>query len=102
MVRHPPRSTRPVPLFPYPTLFRSADVGQFGYPDHVRKGGAELHLQRADGHPFAVLAGIATIIRGGAVQRVGVPPVLEMAAVEEFVGHGKEGDRKSTRLNSSH
>src|SRR3546814_4314435 len=28
MVRGPPRSTRPATLFPYTTLFRSADVGR--------------------------------------------------------------------------
>src|SRR2546430_6277756 len=56
MIRRPPRST----LFPYTTLFRSADVGRA----HTRRQAASGRLRRT---------------RAGGV-----------------------GDRKSTRLNSSH
>jgi enamine deaminase RidA (YjgF/YER057c/UK114 family) len=28
MIRRPPRSTQPTTLFPYTTLFRSADIGR--------------------------------------------------------------------------
>src|SRR3712207_7266735 len=76
MIRRPPRST----LFPYTTLFRSADhlqrllvaLDQRPRGDHLAdvEPGAEVAAQRAEG-------------------RVG------------DAGHRRE-DRKSTRLNSSH
>src|SRR3712207_7043245 len=69
MIRRPPRST----LFPYTTLFRSAEVA-------LVEGEAQLAVLQDE-----VLAGVVVaaslIVRG----RV----------------HAK-GDRKSTRLNSSH
>src|SRR5256885_5881219 len=71
MIRRPPRST----LFPYTTLFRSADSGRLDGRD------------RARGHPAYAGA-------GGRL---------------DFAGRGdprhqrtQDGDRKSTRLNSSH
>src|SRR3712207_8641595 len=76
MIRRPPRST----LFPYTTLFRSAArvVGQAAVEEGVQHG------------------------RGHGVQRQGV-------AVRGGLGDGLgadraagAGDRKSTRLNSSH
>src|SRR3712207_9585406 len=73
MIRRPPRST----LFPYTTLFRSAD-GQAG---HRRRG------------PLPVLLRVERLLRPADL-RLGEPrrvdPVL------------RPGDRKSTRLNSSH
>src|SRR3712207_8083825 len=82
MIRRPPRST----LFPYTTLFRSllqsgASVGELlvGQQD-VRRTGVEV-----DAHPVT-----------GAQQR-------EPAARGSFRrGVQDRGDRKSTRLNSSH
>src|SRR2546430_4280632 len=71
MIRRPPRST----LFPYTTLFRSADV--LG----GAKGGARL-LDQEHGE-----CGVGRQTRGLHVENV------EAAEV---------GDRKSTRLNSSH
>src|SRR2546426_6359039 len=73
MIRRPPRST----LFPYTTLFRSlAELGDLGtYLAHPRERGrprGQIRLHAAP-HP-----------------RQGAP--------DRFVG----GDRKSTRLNSSH
>src|SRR5688572_32223275 len=81
MLRRPPRST----LFPYTTLFRSRDrlLGRVGRDDHLgedagdraRGGGVELAVHRDD----------AAECRGRiAGQRLLI------------------GDRKSTRLNSSH
>src|SRR3712207_7170578 len=86
MIRRPPRST----LFPYTTLFRSS-----------------RELERVQDH-------IALPDRR--VQRVRFGPVgphhrlraaLEAAALPGAVGNGAvaladDGDRKSTRLNSSH
>src|SRR3712207_6929575 len=75
MIRRPPRST----LFPYTTLFRSPDDGL-----HAELGGrarGELHLL---GGPLPDALGIA----------VAPHPGVDDALVP--------GDRKSTRLNSSH
>src|SRR2546427_9367424 len=73
MIRRPPRST----LFPYTTLFRSRH--------QVR------HLQR---NGRAVVGGDARVRRGRADGE---------AAGRQAVPRGvREGDRKSTRLNSSH
>src|SRR3712207_6917725 len=91
MIRRPPRST----LFPYTTLFRSARVRLGGdLTRHVGvdrlairvagvRGRAELdhvlvELERADGS------------------------LLAEGDVELLVENGFAGDRKSTRLNSSH
>src|SRR5256885_6223683 len=77
MIRRPPRST----LFPYTTLFRS-----------------HLELQRAHVQPFT-----RAVARIGSVDHPGpavagehhgmLPPGRDL---------GAQGDRKSTRLNSSH
>src|SRR3712207_7271247 len=76
MIRRPPRST----LFPYTTLFRSEDLG------------AQCASER--------LAGRGDHVRGRAERRHRrEQPVLELAAAD--VG-AHRGDRKSTRLNSSH
>src|SRR3546814_20019899 len=75
MIRRPPRSTRTDTLFPYTTLFRSphdAVQGQVGQESRRRVGGA-LYLSGAASGRRAALSGDACA-----------------------------GDRKSTRLNSSH
>src|SRR2546426_3194363 len=73
MIRRPPRST----LFPYTTLFRSAGLA---------RDDAEGLRQV---HPLLEAAHLG---RHGAVEHV----QLRVAR------HDAEGDRKSTRLNSSH
>src|SRR2546427_13272239 len=45
MIRRPPRST----LFPYTTLFRSADDGRGGRGHHVEERGARLLQDEAHG-----------------------------------------------------
>src|SRR3712207_7317145 len=86
MIRRPPRST----LFPYTTLFRSVppgagprDVGPLR--DGAQRGGP---AQGAGPHPGAT----PRVLERGEGARVGGHP-------EPVAG---EGDRKSTRLNSSH
>src|SRR5258705_6762233 len=78
MIRRPPRST----LFPYTTLFRSeldVDVHRArGFHDYSRQHGS-LESWRRGRH----------FIRAG-------------LKIQEGVGAGGAGDRKSTRLNSSH
>src|SRR2546422_6031062 len=84
MIRRPPRST----LFPYTTLFRSQH-GPGAVPGRGRAG-CELGEQRPiPDHRMPAPLSEARDDRGRAA-----PPVcLEQAL---------EGDRKSTRLNSSH
>src|SRR3712207_7259762 len=78
MIRRPPRST----LFPYTTLFRSA-----------RQQGVRAQHPRAEAvdrrHP----------------RRLGLARPLALAELEEAPAQAAlqlRGDRKSTRLNSSH
>src|SRR3712207_7105332 len=75
MIRRPPRST----LFPYTTLFRSTVVGC----DTSNCGACTVHLDGQAVKSCTVLA----------VQADGA----EVTTIE-----GIAGDRKSTRLNSSH
>src|SRR3712207_7594684 len=75
MIRRPPRST----LFPYTTLFRSVDV------DEVRRD-AEVELGR---HGRIEVRAEAVLVQR--VRPVGV-----------IGDRDAGGDRKSTRLNSSH
>src|SRR3712207_7343562 len=77
MIRRPPRST----LFPYTTLFRSADRRR----GLVDEDGTVRHRR----HVAALIGGGA---RGVDAERGGVGGV----------GVGGGQDRKSTRLNSSH
>src|SRR3712207_7547663 len=75
MIRRPPRST----LFPYTTLFRSARC-------------RVLHRAYAGG-------GCCVAGRG---RRCSAGPTRPGRRQVRLVGTKREGDRKSTRLNSSH
>src|SRR3712207_8294400 len=77
MIRRPPRST----LFPYTTLFRS---GELADQRHV-------HQRTADEHQVGVV---------GRVQLAPVRAALQVGRPGDVVLDA--GDRKSTRLNSSH
>src|SRR2546426_8327539 len=76
MIRRPPRST----LFPYTTLFRSVVVGVEPF----------RHFHRGDVPPGGLHTPRHREI-GVEVERAGRPTVSR-----------RDGDRKSTRLNSSH
>src|SRR2546422_3305740 len=83
MIRRPPRST----LFPYTTLFRSYAAGDA----RVRKLGVEVPVEQRDA--------------GKADLEVRVPrraAVWVKTATADIAVEGVDGDRKSTRLNSSH
>src|SRR5256885_8766969 len=84
MIRRPPRST----LFPYTTLFRS----------ETHLGGAA----KLDGLFDAQVEHVDVVLTVGVVRR-GKDGRRRQTAVGA-VGHAAEaaGDRKSTRLNSSH
>src|SRR3712207_7275817 len=81
MIRRPPRST----LFPYATLFRSGDR-----PRAVLVGHAPEHQ---------LLVGVLVVDHQESVPVVQGKPGDEVAVVAELL---RLGDRKSTRLNSSH
>src|SRR3712207_8127646 len=85
MIRRPPRST----LFPYTTLFRS-------YYSPSGRGRNELHDPTAH-TVYAGQYGCKDPNRGyrAAIDRAGGHPIETMAG-------WSAGDRKSTRLNSSH
>src|SRR3712207_8785362 len=80
MIRRPPRST----LFPYTTLFRS------GGKREQRRLRVAQRLARAAGEPA-----------DGDVHERRDPERLKEREVDEQA-HAEAGDRKSTRLNSSH
>src|SRR3712207_8119782 len=90
MIRRPPRST----LFPYTTLFRSVGGRDDGRGALEQHGHAEL----ARGG-----AGAADAVGCRGVGRYAGEP-LELAEVrsEQRRCRPAAGDRKSTRLNSSH
>src|SRR5256885_8908711 len=87
MIRRPPRS----PLFPYTTLFRSvAHVPRDDGADAValrKGGGGVLHEARP---------GVAGFAGDASSPKHELLVVLEPQRLDEV------GDRKSTRLNSSH
>src|SRR3712207_9552933 len=95
MIRRPPRST----LFPYTTLFRSAgDAQPAGHRDVVVRGALGDVRVGQPGDDAAVLRELDQLVEGldGADQvAVGELDALRRA------GRAR-GDRKSTRLNSSH
>src|SRR3546814_11519775 len=92
MIRRPPRSTRTDTLFPYTTLFRSdarvqwVDAVGLGVGGDVQQPGLRGDLAEAR---FAGL--VVEIDRGVREQR--------RQLLDLLLG---PGDRKSTRLNSSH
>src|SRR5207253_9036283 len=81
----PPRST----LFPYTTLFRSAEL----------RIAAVAPMRIARSGPLATGCGIAAVATSG-----GTLPLRALAAIPALdAGRGDAtADRKSTRLNSSH
>src|SRR3546814_13202397 len=89
MIRRPPRSTRTDTLFPYTTLFRSADV-------------VDRALGLCD-RAFDVLDAAAGFQPGVFTRRARVIHALhDRRRTLLLLQVQRLGDRKSTRLNSSH
>src|SRR3712207_8327887 len=84
MIRRPPRST----LFPYTTLFRSQPPA----PRH----------RRADAHIPLPAVAREQQVEGRQERHEGSQRVLPAGTPDEVTLFGREPDRKSTRLNSSH
>src|SRR3546814_14502755 len=100
MSRRPPRSTRTDTLFPYTTLFRS--IRRLS-PDTLLECVQAPALRVAPGTVEAVQAALALLLprlRLVSAQQQQCSQRLEalLAAMSE----APPGDRKSTRLNSSH
>src|SRR3546814_15610101 len=91
MIRRPPRSTRTDTLFPYTTLFRSALEREKGFV--ISSGDASLLFELSE-HALDAVAVLVTAIVG----------MLWHLAVRAGRDDRQDapGDRKSTRLNSSH
>src|SRR3546814_14702135 len=82
MIRRPPRSTRTDTLFPYTTLFRSPQL-------HALADGDVRH---------AIVVGVLADVDPAHADLAG----LKAEALQEILDDLGVGDRKSTRLNSSH
>src|SRR3546814_18561885 len=100
MIRRPPRSTRTDTLFPYTTLFRSiakglrqADVATALDVSAPSISGWESGRARPKPDRMTALA---------ALLDVSVSQLIVDIAAEPYDELIREGDRKSTRLNSSH
>src|SRR3546814_19059726 len=98
MIRGPPRSTRTYTLFPYTTRVRSATMGA-----GCARAGMVYLVQRAYCDGFRIAADIDPAYaraldraRSQGVETLCYGCVLTTEGIEVA------GDRKSTRLNSSH
>src|SRR2546429_2358937 len=96
MIRRPPRST----LFPYTTLFRSKFYGSGG------RGSTVFCFYRKDLQGSTcgdrLCQGVARAARRRLFPAVVVRPPVAPGAGIFAEGSAGDGDRKSTRLNSSH
>src|SRR2546422_6703257 len=92
MIRRPPRST----LFPYTTLFRSLG--------HV----AAMQAARPGMYEYEIEAILEAAFRRNGADRVGYPSIVGSGPNSTTLHYDVnrrqtgDGDRKSTRLNSSH
>src|SRR3546814_14458339 len=95
-IRRPPRSTRTDTLLPYPTLFRSSTLA-LGEPSFHRVEAPHFRVRaEGDGRRESALL-------DPAAQRHSVADNAHLDEVGKAeIGDGHGGDRKSTRLNSSH
>src|SRR3546814_19306722 len=108
MIRQPPRSTRTDTLFPYTTLFRSKGAGynvnlplpETITPEQYREA-LQSALKRIERHGPAYL-----VVAFGLDTARGDPTGTWSNRAGDFhqmgVAIGAAGDRKRTRLNSSH
>src|SRR3546814_3236219 len=119
MIRRPPRSTRTDTLFPYTTLFRSIGMTRISHINELYGGQETLErLQRREARFFNTcmmtnLLGAATsdaLDNGQVVSGVGgqynfvamAHALRESRSTLMLRAVRESGDRKSTRLNSSH
>src|SRR3712207_8181785 len=94
MIRKPPRST----LFPYTTLFRSSGLLSLPWNEPLAEWRCDnlVDLERGIGRHVVRFVEV-----GGAYYALKELPPPVAQREYRLLGH-LEGDRKSTRLNSSH
>src|SRR3546814_3017629 len=119
MIRRPPRSTRTDTLFPYTTLFRSDDVlppvaedfpqRRFGTPaaavdvGRVEQRDPEIERTVNDLARRLQIDAAAEIVAAEADDRDAEARRTEIPEFHRITpSRSEKGDRKSTRLNSSH
>src|SRR3546814_2974514 len=117
MIRRPPRSTRTDTLFPYTTLFRSPEVldaYEAGlktdwFNRTVRLNGSFFYYEFTNIQLTRFTNGASFPFNGGRAKLYGADIELQARITPEFsingnlgLVHSRMGDRKSTRLNSSH
>src|SRR3546814_9454499 len=124
MLRRPPISTRTDPLFPYTTLFRSvghrleSPTEVDGGPEEAaiprvlavvveRPGGARRtterrHLHLPQGWHLALLAGRVDVDRCVVGRDTEAQAARDLGRTGPDADGGARGDRKRTRLKSSH
>src|SRR3546814_14077788 len=102
MIRRPPRSTRTDTLFPFTTLFRSGFTKfVIVVPSVAIKEGVYKTLQITEEHFKGLYSGqpfdyfLYDSAKLGQVRNFATSPTIQIMVVTV-------GDRKSTRLNSSH
>src|SRR3546814_16851707 len=103
MIRRPPRSTRTDTLFPYTTLFRSGPypyAGLFsGFPEYFLCDPIYVGYDARSVSLVGFIGIGGGIIGAGGGGRLQIALGIGQNAVVQCVGMG---DRKRTRLNSSH
>src|SRR3546814_7975976 len=104
MIRRPPRSTLTDTLFPYTTLFRSdlaldqCDLHAVGVEQPNLENGAERRdLLGARLNDEGAVRVFGDLEQGLPAEQADEPTIGDIADANRAVG-----DRKSTRLNSSH
>src|SRR3546814_12625299 len=109
MIRRPPISTRTDTLFPYTTLFRSGlgenakthaeRLAELGYAALA----CDLHGEAKLYDDLATVMGLLEPMQKGPLRtRARAEGGLKALRARAEVDSGRIGDRKSTRLNSSH
>src|SRR3546814_13507900 len=99
MIRQPPRSTRTDTLFPYTTLFRSGIGGKTMIPSEFDMSGRVVFITGAGRGIGKGIARVLAEMGADVAINALTPKYVESLAAEIAA---TTGDRKSTRLNSSH
>src|SRR3546814_14774973 len=101
MIRRPPRSTRTDTLFPYTTLFRSFQAR--GHDPQLRRHAPRTFRARRLGPRAPGSARAVRMARSALAPDYNKSRQVDLNTLTPAeVASWKPGDRKSTRLNSSH
>src|SRR3546814_14789393 len=102
MVPRPPKATRTDTLFPYTTLFRSAQM--LGAQPFGKIANPRLALEAGQGHELLAAEARDNILGTAGIAQPGckLPEYRVSECMPEAVVDQLEIDRKTTRLTSSH